>query len=62
MRNRTNPENWNTDEFVIKRNSLRKRIKADLEWLDEVIQQEEEELVHLKAKTKSFLSYLLSCR
>jgi hypothetical protein len=51
-------EKWTTEEFVIKRDGLRTRIKNDIDWLDEVIAQEERELAQLEAKTKSFLSYL----
>jgi hypothetical protein len=58
MRERKNYEKWTTEEFVIKRDGLRTRIKNDIDWLDEVIAQEEQELIKLENKTKSFLSYL----
>jgi hypothetical protein len=58
MSERKNYEKWTTEEFVIKRDGLRTRIKNDIDWLDEVIAQEEQELKKLENKTKSFLSYL----
>lgn len=58
MSDRKSYEKWTTEEFVIKRDGLRTRIKNDIDWLDEVIAQEERELAQLEVKTKSFLSYL----
>jgi hypothetical protein len=51
-------EKLSTEAFVIKKDSLRTRIKNDIDWLDHVIEQEEQELAQLEVKTKSFLSYL----
>lgn len=58
MSERKSYEKWTTEEFVIRRDGLRTRIKNDIDWLDEVIAQEEQELKKLENKTKSFLSYL----
>ncbi|MXQ52683.1 hypothetical protein [Shimazuella alba] len=58
MSDRKNYEQWTAEEFVIKRDGLRTRIKNDIDWLDQVIEQEEKELAQLEVKTKSFLSYL----
>lgn len=58
MSERKNFDKWSTEEFVIKRDGLRTRIKNDIDWLDQVIEQEEKELTQLEVKTKSFLSYL----